>query len=93
MFSAQPEPERGGTTGHPSAKASPETSGCRLQSRATDVRLGVSGRGGVAPPPLTPTTAAAGQAAAADDDVVGGSKGPLLTQVAAKLRRRRRQLW
>jgi hypothetical protein len=46
-------PERGGATGHPSARASPEPSGRRLQSRATDVRVG--GCGGVALPPQTPT--------------------------------------
>jgi hypothetical protein len=51
-------PKRGGATGHRSAQASPEPSGRRLQSRATDIRVG--GRGGVAPPPLTPMSAAAG---------------------------------
>jgi hypothetical protein len=50
-------PERGGAIEHPSARASPDPSGRRLQSRATVVRVG--GRGGVAPPPPTPTSAAA----------------------------------
>jgi hypothetical protein len=50
MFST----ERGGATGHSSARASPDHIGRRLQSHSTDVL------GGVAPPPPTPTAAEAG---------------------------------